>query len=91
MSSFKSKRSPIRKRTMAAIVALGVAAGGLGTYAVANDVVSDYDHFIACFDILLADPVRHKRNCLPNRVKVEFGTLAGGSSGAPSIPAPSPT
>ena len=79
-------KHPSRKKRIAIAAGVLLAAGAAGSYASANDLGSGAIHFVECFGLMIVDPDTHANNCLPNTVKVEFGSIS--SPGGPPAPAP---
>jgi len=89
MSTFRKK--PFRRKATLLAAALGiaaVAAGTVGTRA-ANDIVGEFDHFLSCFDFIINDEPRHRRNCTPNRSVPPFESLSKPVAGGP-VPVSAP-
>lgn len=94
MSTFRKKSFRRKATLLAAAVGLAaVVAGTVGTRA-GNDIVGEFDHFVSCFDFIINNEPRHRRNCTPNRSVPPLESLVkpvtGGPSAAPSV-APSGT
>ncbi len=72
---------------IATIATLGTGAAVTTSTVAQNDIGSQWDHVVTCFDFMINNPARHRRNCQPNPnyPTLSKDTLALPVTGSPAL------